>query len=108
VVRINYYRHYKPDFILINDSPDSFLASADSVHFQSFNVVENPQSAAIIAEAYIRAIYNDSFSDPYTVYFDEDNQLYYVSSHISWFRTEVDIIISRATGEIIGIAKGKF
>ena len=105
-----YNRYHKIDIILVNDIPDLFLASENSVLSQSENfiVVRSPESAVMLAKAYTRSIYNTSFHGPYTIYFNEDNQLYYISSSFSLLRRSIDIIINGSTGELIDIERGKF
>jgi len=63
-----------------------------------------------LAKAYIKTIFSESSSrhGPYYVYFDEEDQVYYISAKGKLFHAGVDMIIKKATGELISVVHGKF
>jgi len=73
----------------------------------NFLVIDH-RTAAIIAKAHIRAIPDASFFGPYTVYFDEESQMYIVSSRLSLLRPGIHVVIDKASGAVIYTMRGRF
>ncbi|HOP11723.1 MAG TPA: hypothetical protein PK629_09570 [Oscillospiraceae bacterium] len=101
---------FRSDIIMLDQKPERFCICEESPNVLNYIAVEDAEDAVTLAKAYIRIIYDEppSRHGPYYVYFDEEDQVYYIRAQGKLFDGGVDLIIKKATGELISCLHGKF
>lgn len=101
---------FRSDTIILDKKPERFYTCEESPDVLNYIAVQDAEDAVTLAKAYIKIIYDEPASrhGPYYVYFDEEDQVYYISAQGKLFDGGVDLIIKKATGELISCLHGKF
>lgn len=101
---------FRSDIIILDEKPEHFFVCEESPDVLNYIAVKDAEDAVTLAKTYIKIIYDEppSRHGPYYVYFDEENQIYYISAQGKLFDGGVDLIIRKANGELISCLHGKF
>lgn len=100
---------FRSDIIILNEKPEHFYTCEESPDVLNYIAVKDAEDAVALAKTYIKIIYDEPASrhGPYYVYFDEEDQVYYISARGKLFDYGVDLIIRKANGELISCLHGK-
>ena len=101
---------FRSEIMILDQMPENFYIGEESSDVLNFIAVKDAEDAVTLAKAYIKIIYDESPSRHglYSVYYDEEEQVYYISAQGKLFDGGVDLIIKKATGELVSCLHGEF